>query len=178
PVARVARRGEGDRPPIRRGAVDSRGGAQDPGWLQAGRPGLQPRGGPSPRRGLAVRLPQPRLRIRAHGGPPALRRPARDDRPQARQFEMDLYWITKGGQDPLTYFARWPGRIPLVHVKDSGGPPDHKMMDVGAGTIDWKKIFAREDQAGIRHAFVEHDQPTDAFASIKASCDYLKRLEF
>src|SRR2546422_2286409 len=30
------------------------------------------------------------------------------------------------------------------------------MMDVGAGTIDWKKIFAREDQAGIRHAFVEH----------------------
>ena len=98
--------------------------------------------------------------------------------PKLVQFEMDLYWITKGGQDPLTYFARWPGRIPLVHVKDSGGPPDHKMMDVGAGTIDWKKIFAREDQAGIRHAFVEHDQPADAFASIKASCDYLKRPEF
>ncbi len=46
------------------------------------------------------------------------------------------------------------------------------------GPIDWKKIFAREDQAGIRHAFVEHDQPADAFASIKASCEYLKRLEF
>ena len=98
--------------------------------------------------------------------------------PKLVQLEIDLYWITKGGQDPLKYFARWPGRIPLVHVKDSGGPPDNKMMDVGAGTIDWKKIFAREDQAGIRHAFVEHDQPADAFASIKASCDYLKRLEF
>src|SRR2546422_1202015 len=49
------------------------------------------------------------------------------------QLEIDLYWITKGGQDPLAYFARWPGRIPMVHVKDSAGPPDHRMTDVGAG---------------------------------------------
>jgi len=65
-----------------------------------------------------------------------------------------------------------------VHVKDSMGPPENKMADVGAGTIDFKKIFAQRDQAGIRHFFVEHDQPADALASIKASCDYLKRLEF
>jgi sugar phosphate isomerase/epimerase len=98
--------------------------------------------------------------------------------PKLVQLEIDLYWITKGGQDPLSYFARWPGRIPLVHVKDSMGPPDNKMADVGAGTIDWKRIFAREDQAGIKHFFVEHDQPADPFASIKASCAYLKKLEF
>lgn len=98
--------------------------------------------------------------------------------PKLVQMEMDLYWITKGGQDPLAYFARWPGRFPMVHVKDSMGPPDNKMADVGAGKIDWKHIFAREDQAGIKHFFVEHDQPADAFASIKASCDYLKKLEF
>ncbi len=98
--------------------------------------------------------------------------------PHLVQLEIDLYWITKGGQDPLAYFQRWPGRVPLVHVKDSAGPPDNKMMDVGAGTIDWKRIFARREQAGIRHYFVEHDEPTDLFASIKASYDYLKRLEF
>ena len=98
--------------------------------------------------------------------------------PKLVQLEMDLYWITKGGQDPLSYFARWPGRIPLVHVKDSMGAPDNKMADVGAGKIDWKKIFAREDQAGIQHFFVEHDQPREAFASIRASYDYLKKLEF
>src|SRR5947207_2433902 len=98
--------------------------------------------------------------------------------PKLVQMEMDLYWITKGGQDPLAYFARWPGRFPLVHVKDSMGPPDNKMADVGAGTINWKHIFAQQSQAGIKHFFVEHDQPADAFASIKASCDYLKRLEF
>jgi sugar phosphate isomerase/epimerase len=98
--------------------------------------------------------------------------------PKLVQLEIDLYWITKGGQDPLAYFARWPGRVPLVHVKDSMGPPDHRMVDVGSGTIDWKRIFARSQQAGIQHYFVEHDQPADPLASIKASCDYLKRLEF
>lgn len=98
--------------------------------------------------------------------------------PKLVQMEMDLYWIIKGGQEPLAYFARWPGRFPMVHVKDSMGPPDNKMADVGAGKIDWKRIFAQQSQAGIKHFFVEHDQPADAFASIKASCDYLKRLEF
>ena len=98
--------------------------------------------------------------------------------PHLVQLEIDLYWITKGGQDPLAYFARWPGRIPMVHVKDSAGPPDHRMTDVGAGSIDWKRIFARRDQAGIRHAFVEHDAPADAFASIRASYEYLRQLEF
>ncbi len=98
--------------------------------------------------------------------------------PKLVQLEIDLYWITKGGQDPLAYFARWPGRVPLVHVKDALGAPDYKMVDVGAGTIDWKRIFARSEQAGIRHYFVEHDQPADPIASIKASYDYLKRLEF
>lgn len=94
------------------------------------------------------------------------------------QLEIDLYWITKAGHDPLAYFARWPGRVPLVHVKDSAGPPDHRMVDVGAGKIDFRTIFARGAQAGLRHAVVEHDEPPDPFASIKASYDYLKRLEF
>jgi sugar phosphate isomerase/epimerase len=92
-------------------------------------------------------------------------------------FELDLYWITRGGQDPLTYFARWPGRYPMVHVKDSAGPPEHRMADVGAGTIDWKRIFARRSEAGIEHFFVERDDPRDAFASIAASYSYLRDLE-
>jgi len=98
--------------------------------------------------------------------------------PKLVQLEMDLYWIVKGGQDPLAYFARWPGRFPMVHVKDSAGPPDHKMAAVGAGKIDFRKIFVQSDQAGIRHYFVEHDNPDDPFASIRASYDYLQRLEF
>jgi len=98
--------------------------------------------------------------------------------PKLVQLEIDLYWITKAGQDPLTYFSRWPGRVPLVHVKDSAGPPDHKMVDVGQGKIDWKRIFAKKDQAGIKHAFVEHDQPPQPFEDIAVSYRNLSQLEF
>jgi sugar phosphate isomerase/epimerase len=98
--------------------------------------------------------------------------------PKLVQYEIDLYWITKGGQDPLAYFARWPGRVPLVHVKDSMGGPEHKMVDVGAGKIDWKRIFAKRDQAGTKHFFVEHDQPPQPLEDIAVSYRYLKQLEF
>lgn len=98
--------------------------------------------------------------------------------PKLVQLEIDLYWITKGGQDPLAYFARWPGRVPLVHVKDSMGGPEHKMVNVGAGKIDWKRIFTKRDQAGIKHFFVEHDQPPQPFEDIAVSYKYLSQLEF
>jgi sugar phosphate isomerase/epimerase len=98
--------------------------------------------------------------------------------PKLVQLEIDLYWITKAGQDPLNYFSRWPGRVPLVHVKDSAGPPEHKMADVGAGKIEWKRIFAKREQAGIKHFFVEHDQPPQPFEDIAASYRYLSQLEF
>ncbi len=94
------------------------------------------------------------------------------------KIELDLYWITKGGQDPLAYFSRWPGRFPMVHVKDSAGAPAHAMRDVGKGRIDFRRIFAKSREAGIEHYFVEHDDPTNPLASIRASYDYLRTLNF
>jgi sugar phosphate isomerase/epimerase len=93
-------------------------------------------------------------------------------------FEMDIYWITQAGQDPLAYFAKYPGRFKLVHVKDSAGPPSYEMRDVGAGVINWKAIFAKREQAGIVHYIVEHDQPADPYASVTASYNYLHALTF
>lgn len=92
-------------------------------------------------------------------------------------FELDLMWIDKAGQDPLTYFARYPGRFELVHVKDSTGAPEYRQVDVGRGTIDFRRILARREQAGIRHAFVEHDEPPNPLAFARESYDYLARLD-
>ncbi len=94
------------------------------------------------------------------------------------QLEMDLFWITHGGGKPLDYFARYPGRFPMVHVKDMDGTPKHAMVDVGRGVIDFKRIFRQRQQAGIQYFFVEHDQPPSPFDSIRASYAYLKQLEF
>jgi sugar phosphate isomerase/epimerase len=111
--------------------------------------------------------------------------------PNLVKMELDLCWITVGGQDPLRYFDRYPGRFPLVHVKDvkrvppvtAGGAQDFgssmkDMTEVGSGIIDWKKIFAQSDKAGIKHYFVEHDNPKKPLESIKKSYDYLARLRF
>jgi sugar phosphate isomerase/epimerase len=98
--------------------------------------------------------------------------------PSLVDFEMDLYWVTFAGNDPLDYFNRFPKRFPLVHVKDSAGPPDNKMVDVGKGTIDFRAIFAQSDKAGIKHYFVEHDQPTDPMATLRNSYKYLHALRF
>ena len=98
--------------------------------------------------------------------------------PKYVDFEMDLYWATKAGASPLDYFAKHPGRFPLVHVKDAGPPPDRKMLEVGKGTIDWKAIFAQEKLGGIKHFLVEHDNPTDPMQSIATSFRYLKELRF
>jgi sugar phosphate isomerase/epimerase len=96
--------------------------------------------------------------------------------PDLVDFELDLFWITKGGKDPFWYFDRYPGRFTLCHVKDMA--ENGQMVEVGAGRIDFKAIFARAEQAGLEHFFVEHDDPQDPLASIKASHDYLEALRF
>ena len=92
-------------------------------------------------------------------------------------FEMDLYWLIKAGHDPLAYFARYGARFPLLHVKDSAGAPEHRMVDVGDGSIDFRRIFSRREQAGVRHYFVEHDEPPNAMESARRSFAYMRGLE-
>jgi sugar phosphate isomerase/epimerase len=109
------------------------------------------------------------------------------------KMELDLCWISVAGQDPVAYFKKYPGRFPLVHVKDMKKLPNLKpdqiatlnmeqvekeMTSVGDGIIDWKRIFAAGSIGGIQHYFVENDAPKDAFANIAASYKYLSQLQF
>jgi sugar phosphate isomerase/epimerase len=112
--------------------------------------------------------------------------------PNLVKMELDLCWITIAGQDPVKYFARYPGRFPLVHVKDmkklpkvdASGNQDfgdslkNDMTEVGSGVIDWKRIFAHADEAGIKYYIVEHDRPKEPLESIKASYQYMQALRF
>jgi sugar phosphate isomerase/epimerase len=72
-------------------------------------------------------------------------------------MEMDVYWTAKAGRDPLRYFAAHPGRFRLCHLKDmdSGGG----ITEVGRGTLDFRRMLAHRQKAGLRHFFVEHDPP-------------------
>jgi sugar phosphate isomerase/epimerase len=110
--------------------------------------------------------------------------------PNLVKMEMDLCWITAAGGDPVKYFNLYPGRFPLVHVKDlktlpkitAGGAQNYgdtvDLTEVGSGLIDWKKIFAQSEKAGIKHYIVEHDHPKQPFDSITKSYDYLNKLRW
>jgi len=113
--------------------------------------------------------------------------------PKLVKMEMDLCWISVAQKDPVSYFDKYPGRFPMVHVKDFVNDPNStssyagatgsvafkgRLADVGKGQIDWKRIFAHSDKAGIKHYFVENDDAKTPFDDIKISYDYLAALRF
>jgi sugar phosphate isomerase/epimerase len=114
--------------------------------------------------------------------------------PKLVKMEMDLGWASVAGQDPVAWFKRYPGRFPMVHVKDFKSlphiPPDQLaafsgdtlvkevMTAPGSGVIDWKRIFAASDVAGIQHYFLEHDSPKDPWATLADGYKYLSTLRF
>ena len=91
------------------------------------------------------------------------------------KFEMDMYWITKAKQDPIALFNENPGRFPLWHLKDMDNTPDRMFTEVGSGIIDFKRIFADVDKAGMKYFFVEQDKcPGEPYDSITKSYNYIK----
>lgn len=95
-------------------------------------------------------------------------------------FEMDLYWVTKGGYNPVDYFKKYPGRFQLWHVKDMTKTEDMFFAPVGSGRIDFSSIFAEKKTAGMKYFFVEQDsfKDLDAFESIEMSYKYLSQAKF
>jgi sugar phosphate isomerase/epimerase len=93
------------------------------------------------------------------------------------KMELDLYWVTKAGYDPVTLFQQHPGRFPLWHVKDMARQAPHGFTEVGNGCIDFQRLFAQAKQAGLTHFFVEQDEtPGSPFESIRQSIAHIKRL--
>ena len=98
--------------------------------------------------------------------------------PKLVEFEMDLYWVVKGGGDPLALFKRYPHRFPLMHAKDATAAPERKMADVGSGTINFATIFRQAKGSGMKHVYVERDDATDPMQSATNSYRYLSALKY
>jgi len=76
--------------------------------------------------------------------------------PEHLNFQMDLYWVTKAGADPIAYFEKAPGRFKSWHVKDMD--EQGRFAPVGTGQIDFAEILQHQDLAGMEHYFVEQDR--------------------
>jgi len=94
------------------------------------------------------------------------------------QCEMDIYWVKKGGADPLAVLQKHKGRIPILHVKDMAAGDAMDFECPGSGIIDFPSIFKEAQKQGIQHYFVERDNVPDGIACLKSSGEYLKNLTF
>ncbi len=100
------------------------------------------------------------------------------------RFELDVFWASIGGWDPVKTMKRLKGRIELLHLKDklAGTPviynerevPENAYKELGTGVVDLETIIKLGQKQGVTHAFVEQDQSPDPLSSIKVSASYLK----
>jgi len=85
-------------------------------------------------------------------------------------FQMDVYWVVRGGQSPVEYFKTYPGRFEHLHLKD------HKELGQ-SGMVGFDAIFNSLKTAGVQKMIVEVEKYSmDPFESIRVSYDYLKTV--
>lgn len=99
--------------------------------------------------------------------------------PDNVNFQMDLYWVTKAGADPVAYFEKYPGRFKLWHVKDMDD--QGRFAPVGTGTIDFGRILEKKELSGMEYYMVEQDMTFDGLKpleAIKISHEGLKEIGF
>jgi glucose/arabinose dehydrogenase/sugar phosphate isomerase/epimerase/type 1 glutamine amidotransferase len=96
----------------------------------------------------------------------------RETDPSLVAMELDLYWAASVGVDPVDLIKRNPGRFSLFHVKDMAA--DGSFADVGEGTINFARIFAYSEMAGVDYYFTENDNPTPD--GVSSACDSYANL--
>jgi len=116
-------------------------------------------------------------------GTPALELLMRETQRDLVFLEIDIFWVSVAGHDPVEMLKTYSGRVPLLHLKDKaqGVPvafnenvPREAFKEVGSGTINIPAVLSAADAAGVRHYFVEQDQtPGDPIASLRQSYKYL-----
>ena len=94
------------------------------------------------------------------------------------QCELDIYWVKKGGADPVEVLKKYPGRYEILHVKDMAPGEEQDFACPGDGIIEWEPVFAESDSQGIQHFNVERDNAEDGLGCLRSASQFLKELRF
>jgi len=92
--------------------------------------------------------------------------------------ELDIYWVQKGGADPLNILKKYKDRYRILHVKDMASGAEQDFTCPGSGIIDFPSVFSEAADQGIMHYFVERDNVVDGMECLRTSADYLKNIRF
>ncbi|MXV50168.1 TIM barrel protein [Pedobacter sp. HMF7647] len=95
--------------------------------------------------------------------------------PKLVQMELDLGWLIVTGNDPATYFKKYPGRFPLWHLKDMNKAKKHS-TEFGKGDVDIKGLLDMKAASGMKYFFVEQEEySTQPLESLKYDYDYINK---
>ncbi|WP_114749644.1 sugar phosphate isomerase/epimerase family protein [Pleomorphovibrio marinus] len=96
--------------------------------------------------------------------------------PALSSVQLDIYWIAKGGQDPVAYLRKYKGRYQLLHMKDMNNNRDEGMSCVGQGIIDFEPVIKAALEVGVKYFVVENERAIKGMDCARVSFDHLNRL--
>jgi sugar phosphate isomerase/epimerase len=96
--------------------------------------------------------------------------------PSDVELELDVYWASVGGRDPVTEIGATGDRIRLLHMKDRAAGPTPHDAPVGEGTLPIRAVVEAGRTAGVEWFIVEQDEPAEPLANIATSMRYLEML--
>ncbi|WHY01525.1 sugar phosphate isomerase/epimerase [Neobacillus sp. DY30] len=90
--------------------------------------------------------------------------------------ELDVYWLTKAGENPVNWMKRYQNRTPLIHLKDMTLNEEGFFAELGTGGVDIEAILDHGEKAGVQWWIIEQDvSRLTPFESIEISINYLKQ---
>lgn len=117
--------------------------------------------------------------------------------PKLVDFELDLYWVVKAGEDPEAWFSKYKERFRLCHIKDLYKEDKMKELEakekptddfwpiggstiVGLGRIDFPKILSSAKANGMQYYIVEQERfdGTTPLKAVETDAEYMKKLVF
>jgi sugar phosphate isomerase/epimerase len=105
--------------------------------------------------------------------------------PKYVSFEMDIFWISFGGGDPVGLMKKYGSRWKLMHLKDlrkgapknlTGGTGPENDVPLGQGEEDIPAVLREARKIGIEHFFIE-DESVDPTVPVPQSIKYLRSLK-
>jgi sugar phosphate isomerase/epimerase len=108
--------------------------------------------------------------------------------PKAVAYEMDVFWATLPGNDPVALLRKYSGRWKLMHLKDmkkgvatnvmtGSADPNATEVPVGTGQIDYKAVLKTAKQVGVKKFYLE-DETAAPFETVPQSVHWLRSIKF
>ena len=95
-------------------------------------------------------------------------------KPEDLKFELDVYWVYRGGVNPIRYMKKYADRLEVFHMKDGN---KYDGTPVGYGEVDVEGVLKTAKEIGLAWAVVEAESgttPERQMEDVRMSAEFLK----